>query len=167
MVIDLGEWDETTMARAAEALGGVLIGNEVLVFHGSMGAGKTTFIRALARGLGIEDADAVCSPTYTICMMHSGPVGLVHLDLFRFGEGGDTTLGAAAFEALGLEHDELPPHGQVLAVEWGELWNDPPADRLVIRLSRDLDDSAVRRLWAEATGRVHALRLEAWKEKIN
>lgn len=134
--------DEAAMGAWAEALGAALRGGDVVLLRGSMGAGKTTLTRALARGLGVARPERVCSPTYTVCMIHPGdPDGgrsLVHVDLFRLGE--DGPVGAAAFEALGLEHDELPGPERVLVVEWSELWADAPAEQLRITLTRTPDD---------------------------
>ena len=138
--------DEPAMAAWAERLGAALVGGDVITLRGPMGAGKTTLTRALARGLGVVRPERVCSPTYTVCMIHpvrelgrDRPVtALVHLDLFRLGE--DGPIGSAAFEALGLEHDELPGDERVMVVEWSELWVDPPARRLQISLARTPDD---------------------------
>lgn len=133
--------DEPAMSAWAERLGAVLRGGDVVLLRGPMGAGKTTLTRALARGLGVLRPERVCSPTYTVCMIHaSSPAraGLVHVDLFRLGE--DGPVGSAAFEALGLEHDELPGPERVLVVEWSELWLDPPAEQLRISLARTPDD---------------------------
>lgn len=141
------ELDEPQMLAWAQALGERLRGGDVLLLRGEMGAGKTTLVRALAHGLGVTRPDRVCSPTYTVCMDHPGPIGLVHVDLFRLGETGPVA--SAAFEALGLEHDELPGPDRVLVVEWAELWADPPKQHLAITLSRVADRPAVRRLTLE------------------
>ncbi|PRQ06201.1 tRNA (adenosine(37)-N6)-threonylcarbamoyltransferase complex ATPase subunit type 1 TsaE [Enhygromyxa salina] len=141
------ELDEPQMLAWAESLGASLRGGDVLLLRGEMGAGKTTLVRALARGLGVTRPERVCSPTYTVCMIHPGPIELVHVDLFRLGEGGPVA--SAAFEALGLEHDELPGPERVLVVEWSELWADPPKQHLSIGLSRVPDRPAVRRLKLE------------------
>lgn len=136
------ELDEAQLCAWAQAVGARLRGGDVVLLRGDMGAGKTTFVRALARGLGITRPDRVCSPTYTVCMVHAGPIELVHVDLFRLGEAGP--VGAAAFEALGLEHDELPGPERVLVVEWSELWSDPPAEHLSVELARRSGHEGVR-----------------------
>ncbi len=132
--------DEPAMGAWAERLGASLRGGDVILLRGPMGAGKTTLTRSLARGIGVARPERVCSPTYTVCMQHrcTGQIdALVHLDLFRLGE--DGPLGSAAFEALGLEHDELPGPDRVLVVEWSELWLDPPKQHLRITLARPAD----------------------------
>lgn len=130
------------MTAWAERLGASLRGGDVVTLRGTMGAGKTTLTRALARGLGVIRPERVCSPTYTVCMIHPANAAsvraLVHLDLFRLGE--DGLVGAAAFESLGLEHDELPGDDRVMVVEWSELWVEPPARRLQISLARTPED---------------------------
>ena len=138
------ELDEPQMCSWAEALGARLRGGDVVLLRGEMGAGKTTLVRSLARGLSVARPERVCSPTYTICMIHPGPIELVHLDLFRLGEEGP--IGDAAFESLGLEHDELPGPDRVLVVEWSELWREPPAQHLELTLERVPGREGVRRL---------------------
>jgi tRNA threonylcarbamoyladenosine biosynthesis protein TsaE len=138
------ELDEQQMCSWAERLGARLRGGDVVLLRGEMGAGKTTLVRSLARGLAVARPERVCSPTYTICMVHPGPIELVHVDLFRLGE--DGPVGDAAFESLGLEHDELPGPDRVLVVEWSELWREPPAQHLELTLERVPGRDAVRRL---------------------
>lgn len=160
---DFGRVDEARLCALANSLGALVRPGDVLLFRGEMGAGKTTFTRALALGMGVDRPDDVCSPTYTIAMTHPGPVGLVHLDLFRFGElSGDASVQSAAFESLGLEHDELPPLGCALVVEWSELWADPPADALQIELRREAGESSKRGLKAVAHGGRGAELMRAW-----
>jgi tRNA threonylcarbamoyladenosine biosynthesis protein TsaE len=79
---------------------------DVLLVSGNLGVGKTTFVRGLAEGLGI-DADQVSSPTFTLVHEYrGGRLTLFHADLYR--------LDKAATADLGLE--ELVDG--VLAVEW-------------------------------------------------
>ncbi len=171
--------DEPTMVELARRLGAMLGGGEVLLLDGEMGAGKTTFTRALAEGLGVDRPHRVRSPTYAICMRHTGPIELVHLDLFRLGEGLDPGPGtdgggssaaldlAPAFAALGLDElggdpEAMSGPGRVLVVEWSELWSAPPADALELKFRRipGLDD--VRGLSVSARGRRGAALLSRW-----
>jgi tRNA threonylcarbamoyl adenosine modification protein YjeE len=138
--------DEAALTASAERLGRLLRPGDVLLLEGPMGAGKTTFVRALARGMGVDRPQQVRSPSFTLCMIHEGPVTLMHVDLFRLGETdeSDQPVGAAAFEALGLEElaeqqDAGSPSERgpaVLVVEWADFWTDPPPDYLRVRIER-------------------------------
>lgn len=92
-----------------EELGRCLGPGDAVLLFGPLGAGKTRFVRGLARGLGI-DANEIRSPSYTLIDEHVGRLTLYHVDLFR--------LSADALVDLGLE--ELFAADQVVAVEWAE-----------------------------------------------
>ena len=94
----------------AERLAAGFRGGEVVLLSGELGAGKTTFVRGLARGLG-ADPEEVASPTFVLLTRYPGRLVLHHADLYRLRGGGDE-------RELGLE--ELPGPGGVLAVEWSE-----------------------------------------------
>ena len=104
---------EATRAFAAH-LGAGLAAGDLVLLEGDLGAGKTTFVQGLARGMGL--AARVKSPTYTLVHEHRGAdsgggkgPGLGHLDLYRMAAGRDLS-------DLGL--DDLLARGAV-AVEWG------------------------------------------------
>ena len=104
-------------ARAAE----LLAPGDVVVLRGEVGAGKTTFVRAAARSVGVQEA--VTSPTYQFARGYEGraggrPVTVNHLDLYRL-EGLD------ARDVLEL--DEYLGPGTVTFIEWAE----PALDLLV------------------------------------
>lgn len=67
--------------RFAERIGVRLRGGELIELVGDMGAGKTTFVRGLARG--IDSTDIVSSPTFTIKNTYAGRLTLYHYDLYR------------------------------------------------------------------------------------
>ena len=94
----------------AEALASTFRGGEVVLLTGELGAGKTAFVRGLARGLGV-DPDEVASPTFVLLTAYPGRLRLHHADLYRLAGDGDD-------RELGLE--ELPGPGGVLAIEWAE-----------------------------------------------
>ena len=97
------------MAVAAE-MATAFRGGEVVLLSGELGAGKTAFVRGLARGLG-ADPDEVASPTFVLLTAYPGRLTLHHADLYRLRGNGDE-------REIGLE--ELPGPGGVLAVEWAE-----------------------------------------------
>jgi tRNA threonylcarbamoyladenosine biosynthesis protein TsaE len=97
-------------AAIARRLVRTLPPGSVLALVGPLGAGKTAFVRGLARGLGLPPREAV-SPTFTLIHEHAGPVPLFHADLYRL---------AGPDEAAELGLDEYAERGGILAVEWAE-----------------------------------------------
>ena len=169
--------NEEALGRGAAALGAVLLPGDLVLLSGEMGAGKTTWTRALARGLGVDRPDRVRSPTFNICVQHPGPRPLAHMDLFRMAESGESvsankstaSVGAAAFEALGLSAlIEDNDHPFVVVIEWGELWRDPPVDHLAISIGlaetelAALSVDSPRRVDARAGGVRSRRCLAAW-----
>jgi len=91
-------------------MGAAFGGGEVVLLSGELGAGKTAFVRGLARGLGADPED-VTSPSFVLLTAYAGRLVLHHADLYRLRGDGDE-------REIGLE--ELPGPGGVLAVEWAE-----------------------------------------------
>ncbi len=85
--------------------------NRVLAFHGEMGAGKTTFIKAICKQLGVSDG--VSSPTYSIINQYQAADGnlVYHLDLYRLKD---------EEEALQAGVEECFYSGKYCLVEWPE-----------------------------------------------
>ncbi|MDD9783873.1 tRNA (adenosine(37)-N6)-threonylcarbamoyltransferase complex ATPase subunit type 1 TsaE [Priestia megaterium] len=99
--------DETN--QLAARLATLLEAGDVLLLEGDLGAGKTTFTKSLAKGLGIERN--VNSPTFTIIKEYkSGRLPLYHMDVYRLGD---------EFEDLGF--DEYFEGDGVTVVEWAHL----------------------------------------------
>ena len=114
--IETATEEETTAAGAR--LAAALQPADVVLLYGDLGAGKTAFVRGLARGLG-ANADDVSSPTFTIVQEYPGRAAtLYHVDLYR--------LEPAEVDDLGLE--ELVASDGIVAVEWAERWRDRPDD---------------------------------------
>jgi tRNA threonylcarbamoyladenosine biosynthesis protein TsaE len=111
---DTGGEPETE--AAGETFGRSLRAGTVVLLYGDLGAGKTAFVRGMARGVG-ANPDEVSSPTFTLIQEYAGRAfPLYHVDLYR--------LAAAEVEDLGLE-DLLEANG-VVAIEWAERWNARP-----------------------------------------
>ena len=133
--------DEITHSPAETEAFGELFGKrlragDMVLLTGELGAGKTTFVRGVARGT--ASVAPVASPTFQLVRVYPGRVQLAHIDLYRIetpSELGD----------LGL--DELLDQGAVV-VEWGDRLDAPDAavielehlgeERRVIRTKRDL-----------------------------
>ena len=82
----------------------------VVAFTGDLGAGKTAFVRGLARGLGVQDR--VTSPTFTIVNEYEGGrLPLFHFDMYRLG---------SADELFDIGWEDYLRRGGVCAVEWSE-----------------------------------------------
>ena len=114
--------EEETSAAGAR-LGESLPPGAVVLLYGDLGAGKTAFVRGLARGLGGSD-DEVTSPTFTIVQEYPGRVTLFHVDLYRLEE--------REVDDLGLE--ELVLGDGVVAIEWAERWRGGPDDAIEVRI---------------------------------
>ena len=95
--------------RTGEALAKTLHHGAVVALYGELGAGKTAFVRGMARGLG--STDRVTSPTFTIVNEYSGTLALFHFDMYRLG-------GPDELFDIGWE-DYLARDG-VCVVEWSE-----------------------------------------------
>lgn len=111
---------EATMAAAAE-LAQHLPVDCTLALQGDLGAGKTTFVKGLARAWGIHET--ITSPTFNIYSIYEGQRQLIHVDLYRLN-------GPGVWEGLML--DEFLKNPYCLAIEWPE------------RLGEELEENALR-----------------------
>ncbi|HEY7376913.1 MAG TPA: tRNA (adenosine(37)-N6)-threonylcarbamoyltransferase complex ATPase subunit type 1 TsaE [Polyangia bacterium] len=110
----------------AERLGRLLERGDVLALVGPLGAGKTTFVQGLARGIGVPGERHVASPTFALVNEHPGRVPLVHADLYRIED-------ARELAELGLT-DAFDR--AAVAIEWLDRFPDAaPADRLEIAIA--------------------------------
>jgi tRNA threonylcarbamoyladenosine biosynthesis protein TsaE len=117
----LTESPEETEAAAGRLARHVRLGDLLLV-SGVMGAGKTTFVRGLARGL--KASGDVMSPTFQLVRLYSGPLPLAHIDLYRIADASELT-------DLGLE--DLLEEGAVV-VEWGDRLEGEGGVRIAIEV---------------------------------
>ena len=157
---------ETTRDLAASLAAAIDEEGLVVALVGSLGAGKTTFAKGLARGLGI-DPDRVSSPTFVIASQYDAPAGrlFAHVDLYRLEN-------AAELDAVGFL-DLLEP-GALVAVEWGDRFPGAlPSDHLRVEFERatpgcaHFPDEAQRVLNALAFGPVSKAALAGWEDALS
>jgi tRNA threonylcarbamoyladenosine biosynthesis protein TsaE len=113
---------EPELIAEGEALGRTLAPKSLLALEGELGAGKTTFVQAVARGLGVTVP--ATSPTYALVHRYEGRRGPVfHLDCYRL---------RRPEEAEDLDWETLLAEGDALLVEWPERagpWLPAPSRR--------------------------------------
>lgn len=118
----------------AKAFAGKLKAGDVVALSGELGSGKTTFVKGVALGLGLRDADEVKSPTFTILHVYPARIPLYHVDLYRLDH-------AAEIAAIGFEEWVENP-GAIVCVEWAEKAKDLlPAGTHWVRLELTAADS--------------------------
>src|SRR5713226_7500257 len=101
--------DEEATQRFATDIAAALEPGDLLTLSGDLGAGKTTFARAMIRHLSGDPDLAVPSPTFTLMQAYDLPRGpLVHADLYRLNGPG---------ELAELGFDDLPK-GAIVLLEW-------------------------------------------------
>jgi tRNA threonylcarbamoyladenosine biosynthesis protein TsaE len=81
----------------------------LILLSGDLGAGKTTFTKGIASGMGAAAEDEVTSPTFTLVHKYGGRSPVYHVDLYRIADSHD-------LETLGLE--DIFNEAAVVIVEW-------------------------------------------------
>lgn len=129
-------------------LADALFDGAFLALYGGLGAGKTTFARSVAEGLGI---DGIISPTFTIVREYEGRLPLAHFDAYRL---------SSSQELRDIGFDDYLARGGVILMEWCENVEDAlPEGRLEIRIVGDGDEP--RTIAIRATDMRHGALLEA------
>jgi tRNA threonylcarbamoyladenosine biosynthesis protein TsaE len=122
--------------RLAERLAPLLRACDFVVLSGDLGTGKTFFVRALCRALGVPPAIEVTSPTFTLVHELAGRIPIVHADAYRLRD-------EAELLAIGLR--EARSEGALLLLEWGAPYVDVlGGDALLIALEHGVSPSARR-----------------------
>ena len=136
--------------RETEALGEELVRRmapgTVVAFTGDLGAGKTAFVRGMARGLGITAR--VTSPTFTIVNEYEGGrCPLFHFDMYRL---------SSSDELFDIGWEDYLARGGVCAVEWSENVEDALQDAIRVTIEKDPADPDTRRITIEGGSRFEA-----------
>ncbi len=111
-MLELQIRSDQAMIKLGEFLGERVKPGDLLFLSGDLGAGKTTLVKGIAKGMGI--GSDITSPTFHLLKTYHGRFPLNHLDLYRLGSGLDVEM---------LELDDLAMEG-VTVIEWGDFVKD-------------------------------------------
>jgi tRNA threonylcarbamoyladenosine biosynthesis protein TsaE len=100
---------ESETENLGEDFASTLPDGSVVAMYGELGAGKTAFVRGMARGMGL--GCRVSSPTFTIVNEYEGARTLIHFDMYRLN---------SADELFDIGWDDYLKRNAVCAVEWSE-----------------------------------------------
>jgi len=109
IVLEVRTQNEEETEQVGEKLGSMLKPGSVVALFGDMGAGKTVFVRGLARAAGYSGR--VTSPTYSLVNEYEGSIPVFHFDMYRL-------RGEEELYEIGWE--EYLERGGICAVEWSE-----------------------------------------------
>ena len=120
--------DEAATEALGEKIARELKAGDFIALDGELGAGKTCFVRGLARGLGI-DSHRVASPTYVTMQTYSGGrLPLIHIDVWRMKESNE-------LETIGWD-ELLTDQSGVIVVEWAKkITGALPQKRIQIQIA--------------------------------
>ena len=149
--------DEAALPRLATAFAAALPSRAFIALHGDLGAGKTTFVKAIAAASGIDPTDVV-SPTFGLIHIHHGTTSrMVHADMYRLPD-------AADLHETGWD-DAIATDCQAF-VEWPErIAAALPADRLDVTIA--IDGLAARTFSFTATGPEHEQVVERLRDSLS
>lgn len=124
-----------------EKLARECIGGEIICLSGDLGAGKTTFVKGIARGLDIDEK-TVNSPTFVIMNVYEGRLPLYHFDFYRLEK---------PEEIAGVGYDEFLYGNGVAVIEWSERFGTlMPPENLGIHLFHASEQSRVLKFTAHS-----------------
>ena len=138
----------------AKSFGEALNGGELVLLKGELGSGKTTFVRGMAEGLGI-DPKIVRSPTFTLMNVYPGRVVLYHVDLYRIDD-------TEQLYYIGIE-EFLEERDGVMAVEWADLFESFWDGGIWVEI-KALDDGR-REITVRDEEGILGGAIEIWKER--
>ena len=110
--------------RIGEQLGG----GEILLLNGSLGAGKTVFVKGIAQALDVDEDD-VSSPSFTLVNPYQGRLLLYHIDLYRL----DTKQ-----DLRSLDLAEILAEPAIIVVEWADKLDLPELEDVILVRMEDM-----------------------------
>ncbi len=120
--------------KLAKKFAKTLVGGDVVLLNGDLGAGKTTFTKFVAKALGVKDE--VTSPTFTIMKEYDGKrLRLIHFDMYRL-ENADESTGFGFDDYIKNKN-----YNVVIFIEWSERVKELLGDHYIIVDIKRIDDN--------------------------
>ncbi len=141
MTIPFGETISKSAADTfalGQRIGSDLVGGEIILVDGPLGAGKTVLVKGIAHSLAVDEED-VTSPSFTLVNPYRGRLLLYHIDLYRLDEG------ASAAHAVDLD-EILSDENAVVVIEWAQRLGRYPLPDNAWRISIQGDGDAARHI---------------------
>ncbi|OQY00663.1 MAG: tRNA (adenosine(37)-N6)-threonylcarbamoyltransferase complex ATPase subunit type 1 TsaE [Desulfobacteraceae bacterium 4572_130] len=114
MKIKMTTKSDNKTKELGKKIGSIISSKISIALSGDLGAGKTTFVQGIAKGLDVSSKYYVTSPTYNIINEYPGRVNLCHMDLYRINT-------SEELEHIGFE--EIITSDSVIIIEWPEIIN--------------------------------------------
>jgi tRNA threonylcarbamoyladenosine biosynthesis protein TsaE len=147
--------DETSTATLGAALATALPAGTTIALIGTLGAGKTRLVQAIAAGLGIDPRDVV-SPTFVLGQEYEGSRKLFHFDAYRLRD---------EAEFLDLGPDEYFESDGLVLIEWADrVRNCLPSERVEVEVT--VTGATTRRFEIRAIGERYEQALEQLRELL-
>ena len=130
--------NEDEMTSLGSSFAKMLKPNTVISLTGTLGAGKTVFVRGLAEALGIKEP--IISPTFTLVQHYDGTLPLYHLDLYRLGEIDEFEL---------IDGRSILSSESIICIEWPQLIESYLSDTNTVYVNIEIDEDKARRVTIE------------------
>ena len=119
--------------KLAKKFAKTLVGGDIVLLNGDLGAGKTTFVKHVAKKLGVKDE--VTSPTFTIMKEYQGKrYKLYHFDMYRLDDGDEST--GFGFDDYIMKKD----YNAIIFIEWSERVKELLNDKFIVVDIKRVDD---------------------------
>jgi tRNA threonylcarbamoyladenosine biosynthesis protein TsaE len=147
--------DEKATAALGAVLADVLPDGTTVALCGTLGAGKTRLVQAIAEAAGVDRRD-VLSPTFVLIQEHHGRRSIYHIDAYRV---------ATEDEFLALGPEEYFEADGLTLVEWADrVERCLPPDRVEIHV--EVAGPQLRRFDVRAVGEKYATAVEALRRRL-